>query len=501
MIATMISGGHAELALGARQRRRVARARTRRRRRFAPASGTAARTRTTSAARRAAGPSPRRSAAGSAPRRTQRVSVALVEALLRDQLVDERAHVGALGVAMRGIGGRGVGGDALGRAAASARSTAKHAANSASERQQEDGGVRHRRDRRECYHRAPHASALSAVPAALVRARSRDGARRRRSARLDAAARAGPRASRRAAAAALAGHRDGHRVSRIPSASPPASTRTPRTSPGLATLGFGFLEVGTVTPRPQPGNPKPRMFRLPRARSARSTASASTTTASSASSPTCERARYRGVLGINIGKNFDTPNERAADDYLSCLRAVYAHASYVTVNISSPNTKGLRDLQAEDAARARCSRAQGRAGSARAGARPPRAAAVKIAPDLDADAIARHRAAARRCIAIDGVIATNTTIARDAVAGQPHADEPGGLSGAPAVREDRTRDPRRSRRRSTARCRSSASAASSRAPTRKAKIDAGATLVQLYTGLIYRGPALVAECVEALARR
>jgi dihydroorotate dehydrogenase len=265
---------------------------------------------------------------------------------------------------------------------------------------------------------------------------------------------------------------------------------------GLATFGFGFLEAGTVTPRAQSGNPKPRMFRLPQSNAlinrlgfnndgvARFVANVT-------------KARYAGVLGINIGKNFDTPNERAADDYLACLRAVYPHAHYVTVNISSPNTKGLRDLQ-EDAALAALLATLKHEQILLAeqhGKYVP--LAIKIAPDLTDEAI---RAVARLLVEhqMDGVIATNTTIARDAVVGQPHAAETGGLSGAP-VRE-----------RSTAVVRILARALDGAVPIigvggilsgadAREKIEAGASLVQIYTGLIYRGPALVAECVRALA--
>ena len=142
---------------------------------------------------------------------------------------------------------------------------------------------------------------------------------------------------------------------------------------GLATFGFGFLEVGTVTPRPQPGNPKPRMFRLPRAHALINRLGFNNEGVA-ALLANVERARYRGVLGINIGRNFDTPNERAADDYLACLRAAYAKAHYVTVNISSPNTKGLRDLQADEALDCAAGCAQARTGSACASARALRAA-------------------------------------------------------------------------------------------------------------------------------
>lgn len=265
---------------------------------------------------------------------------------------------------------------------------------------------------------------------------------------------------------------------------------------GLATFGFGFLEVGTVTPRAQPGNPKPRMFRLPRARALINRLGFNNDGVA-ALVANVERSSYRGVLGINIGRNFDTPNERAADDYVACLRAVYAKAHYVTVNISSPNTKGLRDLQAEDALAALLAtlKREQRSLAQKHGRYVP--LAVKIAPDLTDDAV---RGIARLFVAhgVDGVIATNTTIARDRVAGQPHAQETGGLSGAPL------------RERATAVVRTLASTLDGALPIigvggigsgadASEKIAAGASLVQVYTGLIYRGPALVAECVSALA--
>jgi dihydroorotate dehydrogenase len=266
--------------------------------------------------------------------------------------------------------------------------------------------------------------------------------------------------------------------------------------PGLATLGFGFLEAGTVTPRPQPGNPRPRMFRIPEARALVNRLGFNNEGVDRFVA-NVDRARYRGILGVNIGKNFDTPNERAADDYVACLRAVYTRASYVTVNISSPNTKGLRDLQSEAALAALLARLTGErdALAQRHGRYVP--LAVKIAPDLTDDAV---EGIARLLVAyrINGVIATNTTLARGGVEGLAHAAEAGGLSGAPLTA------------RSTAIVRTLARALDGALPIigvggilsgadARAKIDAGATLVQLYTGLIYRGPALVAECVRALA--
>ena len=265
---------------------------------------------------------------------------------------------------------------------------------------------------------------------------------------------------------------------------------------GLATLGFGFLEAGTVTPRAQPGNPRPRMFRIVEAR-----ALVNRLGFNNAGVDRCvanvDRSGYRGVLGINIGRNFDTPNERAADDYVACLRAVHSRATYVTINVSSPNTKGLRDLQAEGALAALLAQLATERDelAQRQGRRVP--LAVKIAPDLTVDAV---QAIARLLVrhGIDGVIATNTTLARDGVEGLAHADEQGGLSGGPLAE------------RATALLRVLAAALDGALPIigvggiltgddARAKIGAGASLVQLYTGLIYRGPDLVAECVRALA--
>ena len=264
----------------------------------------------------------------------------------------------------------------------------------------------------------------------------------------------------------------------------------------LAALGFGFIEVGTVTPRPQPGNARPRMFRLPQA-SAVINRLGFNNVGADAFVENLRRVSWRGVLGVNIGKNFDTPNERAADDYLACLRAVYAKAHYVTVNISSPNTKGLRDLQSEDALAALLAALKHEQSSLAQTYGRYVPLAIKIAPDLTDDAV---EGIARLLVkhGMDGVIATNTTISRDAVAGQPHADEAGGLSGAPLFE------------RSTAVVRVLARSLDGALPIigvggvdsgerARAKLDAGATLVQLYTGLIYGGPAVVAECVRAAA--
>ena len=263
----------------------------------------------------------------------------------------------------------------------------------------------------------------------------------------------------------------------------------------LAALGFGFIEIGTVTPRPQPGNPRPRMFRLP-GHAAVINRLGFNNDGVEALLRHLDRARYSGVLGVNIGKNKDTPNERAADDYVFCLERVHARAGYVTVNVSSPNTQGLRDLQLDAALKrllGTLRETQLRL-DARHGKHTP--LLLKIAPDLDEaamDAVARAVLGS----GIDGLICTNTTIDRTPVTGQRHADEAGGLSGAPL------------RTRATAVLQGMAQRLLGRVPligvggiTRGAdaveKIAAGATLVQFYTGLIYRGPALIGECVEAI---
>ena len=264
---------------------------------------------------------------------------------------------------------------------------------------------------------------------------------------------------------------------------------------GLAALGFGFIEIGTVTPRPQPGNPRPRMFRLPAA-GAIINRMGFNNHGVAALVENVRRAKYQGILGINIGKNADTPIERAVDDYLACLDAVYAHASYVTVNISSPNTKNLRDLQSADALDtllAQLKRRQAELAQAHGRYVP---IALKIAPDLDHEQIAAIAELLRRH-RLDAVIATNTTLARDQVAHLAHGQEAGGLSGAP-VRE-----------KTTAVIRELARLLQDEVPIigvggilsgadAREKISAGAKLVQVYTGLIYRGPALVRECIEAL---
>ncbi|HZM36814.1 MAG TPA: quinone-dependent dihydroorotate dehydrogenase [Burkholderiales bacterium] len=262
---------------------------------------------------------------------------------------------------------------------------------------------------------------------------------------------------------------------------------------GLAGLGFGFLEVGTVTPRPQPGNPRPRLFRI-ETKEALINRFGFNNVGIDAFLANLSRTRWRGVLGINIGKNADTPPERAADDYALCVEKAYGHASYITVNVSSPNTQGLRDLQHEQALEgllARLADLRERLAE-RHGKRVP--LVLKVAPDLQDDEI-RSVARAVRRHGIDGLIATNTSLSREGVEGLRHAGEKGGLSGGP-IRE-----------RSTAVLKAFAAEIPDvtligaggilSGEDATEKFAAGASLVQLYTGLIYRGPKLVSECVSA----
>ena len=269
----------------------------------------------------------------------------------------------------------------------------------------------------------------------------------------------------------------------------------------IAALGFGHIEVGTVTPRPQAGNPKPRIFRIPEAQAIINRMGFNNGGVENLLNNVSRSqfAQAGGVLGINIGKNADTPMEKAADDYLHCLHKVYAHASYVTINISSPNTKNLRELQKDEAlddllgqlkiAQAELAQKHGRYVPL----------ALKIAPDLDdlqiatiAEALKRHH--------MDGVIATNTTLSRPGVEGLPNAIETGGLSGAPELAI------------STAVLTKLSNNLAGEVPIigvggimngehAQQKIAAGASLVQIYSGFIYRGPELIAEVANALKTR
>jgi dihydroorotate dehydrogenase len=263
----------------------------------------------------------------------------------------------------------------------------------------------------------------------------------------------------------------------------------------LASLGFGFLELGGVTPRPQPGNPRPRLFRIPEANAIINRYGLNSVGVD-AFVENLRRRTAKVIVGVNIGKNKDTPNEKAANDYDACFEKLYPHVDYISLNVSSPNTAGLRDLQGPEflsklirQIKTKQKYLQDRHGRYVA-------VALKIAPDLDNAAIHDIAEAAKR-ERIDGIVASNTTLSRKGVTGYPHGDEQGGLSGAPL------------RILSTdvvgALCRElkgeipviGVGGIMSGADAQE-KIAAGATLVQVYSGLIYRGPALVGECVRAI---
>jgi len=263
----------------------------------------------------------------------------------------------------------------------------------------------------------------------------------------------------------------------------------------LGSIGFGFVEIGTVTPRPQPGNPKPRVFRLEKANAMINRLGFNNKGVDYLVRQVHKR-KFSGILGINIGKNFDTPNDDAANDYLECLEKVYPHADYITINISSPNTKGLRDLQNAD----QLSSLLGLLNARRTeladeyDKRVP--LVVKVAPDLEdeqipaiAEAVVQHE--------FDGLIATNTTISRDAVKGMQHADEQGGLSGAPV--KDRANQVLAAFRAAlpdgTALI---GTGGITEGKDAAEKIRLGADLVQFYTGFVYKGPDLVTDCLKAI---
>ena len=263
----------------------------------------------------------------------------------------------------------------------------------------------------------------------------------------------------------------------------------------MAALGFGFIEIGTVTPRPQPGNPKPRLFRVKQAQGIINRFGFNNLGVDQLIR-NVQAAKYRGVLGINIGKNFDTPNERAVDDYLIGLRKVYSYATYITVNISSPNTKNLRQLQEKEALAVLLStlKAEQKILANQHGKYVP--IALKIAPDLDAqqiieiaDLLKQHR--------FDGVIATNTTLDREAVKGMLHSEEAGGLSGAP-VRQKSTQVIQQLSQQLAGELPIIGVGGILSGADAAEKISAGASLVQLYSGLIYRGPQLVREVCRSL---
>ena len=267
---------------------------------------------------------------------------------------------------------------------------------------------------------------------------------------------------------------------------------------GFGAMGFGFVEVGTVTPKPQPGNQKPRMFRLPEAR-ALINRFGFNNDGLEAFLANVRRANFRaqgGILGLNIGKNAATPIERAVDDYLIGLAGVYPHADYVTVNISSPNTKNLRALQSDEALDALLGALQQRKAELQREHGRTVPVFVKIAPDLDEDQV-RLIAATLKRNGIDGVIATNTTIPRDAVKHLMHGGEAGGLSGAP-VFEASNRVIRALRAELGSAYPIIGVGGVMSGADAVAKREAGADLVQIYTGFIYAGPPLVTEAARAL---
>ena len=262
----------------------------------------------------------------------------------------------------------------------------------------------------------------------------------------------------------------------------------------LAALGFGFLELGGVTPRPQPGNPRPRLFRIPPAQAIINRYGLNSVGVDQFIS-NLSRFSRKYVLGVNIGKNKDTPNEAAANDYETCLEKLYPHVDYVTLNVSSPNTAGLRDLQEKDLLSKLLSRIRTRRNALAEKHGRHVAVALKISPDLDDDAIRSVADVARR-ERVDGIVATNTTVSRESVSGLPCGAEQGGLSGAP-LRERSTRVIRILSQELKREIPVIGVGGILSGADAVEKLDAGAALVQLYSGLIYRGPELVNECVSA----
>jgi len=263
----------------------------------------------------------------------------------------------------------------------------------------------------------------------------------------------------------------------------------------FSALGFGFVEIGTITPRPQPGNPKPRIFRLEEANAIINRMGFNNKGVDYLVDQV-RQAKFDGVLGINIGKNKDTPEENAKDDYIHCMRKVYDYASYITVNISSPNTPGLRSLQYGEALNDLLSalKEEQKSLAQQYGKYVP--VAVKIAPDLTEEEVQ----GIAECLAnnnIDAVIATNTTLAREKVAHLPYGEEQGGLSGAP-VKEQSTIVIKQLSKALAGKLPIIGVGGIHSAEDAKEKLAAGASLVQLYTGFIYEGPELIKEIVEAI---
>ena len=266
----------------------------------------------------------------------------------------------------------------------------------------------------------------------------------------------------------------------------------------LGDIGFGFIEVGTVTPRPQPGNPKPRIFRLEKANAMINRLGFNNKGVDHLVRQV-KKHRFSGVLGINIGKNFDTPNEKAADDYITCLEKVYPHADYITINISSPNTSGLRDLQEADQLDSLLAALNTRRLELADEFQKRVPLVVKVAPDIEdeqvsgmAEVVVRNQ--------FDGLIATNTTISREAVKGMRHAEEQGGLSGAPV--KDRSNQVLAAFRAALpAEIALIGTGGITCGKDAAEKMELGASLVQFYTGFVYKGPELVGNCLKAIAAK
>jgi dihydroorotate dehydrogenase len=266
----------------------------------------------------------------------------------------------------------------------------------------------------------------------------------------------------------------------------------------LAALGFGFVELGGVTPRPQPGNPRPRLFRLPGAHAIINRYGLNSVGVE-AFAQNLKRARTKAIIGANIGKNKDTPNERAVEDYVRCMQVLYPHVHYLALNVSSPNTKGLRDLQSRESLTALFASLKREREALRQRHARDVKLVLKVSPDIDDAAIDDIAEVVRRERA-DGLIATNTTVSREGIAALAHGAEEGGVSGAPLTVP------------STEVLRKFSSRLKNEVPLigvggimsgadARAKFDAGASLVQIYSGLVYRGPGLVAECVRAYETR
>ena len=264
----------------------------------------------------------------------------------------------------------------------------------------------------------------------------------------------------------------------------------------LGSVGFGFVEIGTVTPRPQPGNPKPRIFRLEKANAMINRLGFNNKGVDYLARQVQKR-KFKGVLGINIGKNFDTPNDKAVDDYLIGLEKVYPHADYITINISSPNTKNLRDLQDAEQLDGLLGALNNRRLELAAEFDKRVPLVVKVAPDLVDTQIPEIAEVVVRS-EFDGLIATNTTISREAVKGLPHADEQGGLSGAPVKeRSDQVLAAFRAALPSEVALIGTGGITYGEDAAEKMRL--GADLVQFYTGFVYKGPDLVEDCLKAIA--